>query len=238
MRRVHTSVVKIGDIDLDGGESHHIYDVLRLGEGDEIELFDDHGNTAIAIIVAATGARVTVHVDRISAPTPGFQLTIASALPKGERADWMIEKLSELGVARFVPLQTARSVVHPSGESKLTRWKRLATESAKQSRRPGIMQIEPLTPLVSLFSSLPPLGLYLAPIPAAPSLISIVHPSRMSRLALVIGPEGGWSPEELELFKAHNIPPVRLTITILRIETAAITAAALAMCSFIPPVSF
>ncbi len=158
------------------------------------------------------------------------RLTIASAIPKGERADWMIEKLSELGVARLVPLKTERSVVHPEGKNKFERRRCIATESAKQSHRTGTMQIDPLTPLADLLSSESfPLALYLSP-EAPATLLECLKP-KPSDCLLLIGPEGGWTPGEIDLFARSQIHPARLAGTILRIETATIAAAAIAACT-------
>jgi 16S rRNA (uracil1498-N3)-methyltransferase len=239
-RRAHVPHLSPGSLVLPDSESHHLRNVLRLEVNDPIELFDDAGHTALATITQISPTRITVQITTVTPPTLTTNLTIASALPKGDRADWMIEKLSELGVTRFIPLQTARSVVHPEGKNKFDRWNRIATEAAKQSHRPGILQINPLTPLATLLDSLhhpttppPHHSLYLSPASDAPSLSSILYPpaTPVPNLTLFIGPEGGWSPEELTLFTTHNIPPARLTDTILRIETAAITAAALAACA-------
>src|SRR6185295_16110244 len=120
-------------------------DVLRLSTGAELELFDDAGRVARGEIVA-TEPLVRVRVGEVGTVRHSTRaVTIASAVPKGERADWMIEKLSELGCERFVPLATARSVVLPEGKNKRERWIRIATESAKQSRRAGVMRIDELT---------------------------------------------------------------------------------------------
>jgi 16S rRNA (uracil1498-N3)-methyltransferase len=155
---------------------------------------------------------------------------IASAVPKGDRADWMIEKLSELGVSRFIPLATARSVVHPKGAGKLDRWRRIATESAKQSRRAGVLQIEPLTALDRFTESLESPAVFLSTDPKAPPILScssfILHPSS---LCLLIGPEGGWTDDEMAAFARRNLTAAKLTETILRVETAAVVAAAIVM---------
>jgi 16S rRNA (uracil1498-N3)-methyltransferase len=233
-RRVHVQSLRLGELLLSESESHHLRDVLRAQLNDQVELFDPTGQTALATITELSAKGLKVRITEVQKAVPTSQITIASALPKGDRADWMIEKLSELGVWRFIPLQTERSVVHPEGKNKFERWTRIATEAAKQSRRTGIMQIDPLTPLAALLPKLQS-ALYLSPDPQASSLSSILYP--LSSRSLLIGPEGGWSDEEIALFTSRNIAPARLTDTILRIETAAITAAALAACASIRPPS-
>jgi 16S rRNA (uracil1498-N3)-methyltransferase len=222
LRRVHTPQLQAGAIALDERASKHARDVLRLSEGAEVEVFDDVGNVAVAVIHALR-PQVIVHV-RSLAPSPQRlpELTIASAIPKGERADWMIEKLSELGVSRFIPLATGRSVVLPEGRNKRQRWLRIATESAKQSRRIGVMKIDELTPLSQAVTQASRPCFHLAPHAQIP--ISSVSPAM-----LLIGPEGGWTDEEVQHFEQADVRPLKLTDTILRIETAAIAAAAVAM---------
>jgi 16S rRNA (uracil1498-N3)-methyltransferase len=224
-RRLLVPVLRVGLVPLPPDQAHHARDVLRLGVGDAVELFTAAGRTAAGVIVEATPANVVAEVREIHEAAGGLALAIASAVPKGARGDWMIEKLSELGVARFVPLITARSVVHPEGRNKIERWQRLAAESAKQSHRTGVMRIEPLTLLDEVLAHLPGTGAFLSTAAGAAALSSILHPPSSS-LTLLVGPEGGWSEEEMGRFAQRHLTPITLGRTILRVETAAIAAAA------------
>lgn len=224
-RRLLVPTLLPGSITLPDDQAHHARDVLRLAIGDEIELFTAGGRTASGVIVQISPAAVIAEVRIVRQAQAGFNLTIASAVPKGARADWMIEKLSELGVACFVPLSTARSVVHPEGKNKIDRWQRLAAESAKQSRRPGVMRIEPLTPVGELLGRLTIPATYLSTAANSAPISSILY-SPSSSLILLVGPEGGWSEGELECFEERHLTPITLGETILRVETAAIAAAA------------
>lgn len=157
--------------------------------------------------------------------------TIAAAVPKGERADWMVEKLSELGASAFIPLAAERSVVLPQGSNKMDRWKRIAIESAKQSRRAMPMRIEPLISVDQLVVNRMGInqsstGWYLSTEPTATPVMQLLMPPPQRALALV-GPEGGWTDGEMEAFEKAGFLPVKLTSTILRVETAAIAIAAL-----------
>jgi 16S rRNA (uracil1498-N3)-methyltransferase len=138
----------------------------------------------------------------------------------------MIEKLSEVGVSGFIPLATQRSVVLPGGTNKRQRWERIAIESAKQCHRRGVMQLGDLTPLAGAMTS----GWYLSPDPRAVPIVQPLAELKVPELRLFIGPEGGWTDEERGAFDAAGLTPVRLTDTILRIETAAVAAAAVVMC--------
>jgi 16S rRNA (uracil1498-N3)-methyltransferase len=225
-------------MELDAGSSRHLARVLRMGVGDKLELFDSAGSMATATIVRL-GPHVTVTVTEITptAEAGVSDITIAAAVPKGERADWMIEKLSELGCSRFIPLATERSVVLPEGKNKQERWVRIATESAKQSRRAGVMKIEPLTPLSDAVAGMdadshsfvlatekPARGIF----EVFGQFASARTASGKAKWAFFVGPEGGWTEEEIELFLRSNVEPLRLTDTILRVETAAVATAAIA----------
>ena len=241
LRRIHTKVLARGDVPLDDAAAHHTRDVLRLGVGSPVELFDDDGATAGGEIVACSPTEVIVRVGEVATTAaPALRLTIASAVPKANRADWMIEKLSELGVDRFIPLQTARSVVHPDGKNKLDRWQRLATEAARQSRRRGVMTVLPLTHIEALLAgtnrSAPPrpgqsqpVGWFCSTSPAARAIRDLLSGPLLGELILCVGPEGGWTTQEEAAFEVAGFVAVALTDTVLRIETATLAAAALTL---------
>ncbi len=225
-RRVHTPRLCIGRVELDQAGSRHARDVLRLEAGTEVEVFDDAGGVASGVIVALEPL-VAVQVDAIDAGAANvIDITVAAAVPKGDRADWMVEKLSELGVARFIPLATARSIVLPEGKNKRERWMRIATESAKQSRRRGVMRVEELTKVPDAIAQAAGTGAIVLSTAADARPILVALSQKPSNFTLFIGPEGGWTDDELQLFQQHDVTPVKLTDTVLRVETAALVAAA------------
>ncbi|MDB5327137.1 MAG: Ribosomal small subunit methyltransferase [Phycisphaerales bacterium] len=227
MRRVHVPEVRLGLITPDAGEGHHLRDVLRVKIGESVEVFDAAGRRAAATIFA-TDPVVTLQVESLKEESLAANITVASAVPKGDRAEWLVEKLSELGTSRFIPLRTARSVVHPEGKSKTERWQRIAVESAKQCRRPGLLGIDPLTDLKRLLATLnPAAAIYLSTRPDAEPIQSVL--ARQPAEWLLIGPEGDWSPEEEKAFDARGLTAASLGPTILRVETAAMLAAGVAM---------
>ena len=210
--------------------------MLRLADGTTVEVFDDRGASAVGRLILSNDRHALVEVEQINEPQPGAQaqITVASAVPKGERAEWMVEKLSELGVAAFVPLAAERSVVLPEGKGKRERWIRIATESAKQSRRAGVMRIDSLTRLTDLLAGNPH-GFVLSTEPGASSIIQTRDRGAAGERVLFIGPEGGWTAAEMDAFRTAQIQPVRLTDTVLRIETAAIAAAAVVLLHYSNP---
>lgn len=220
-----------GDLPLDAAAAHHLIAVLRLGDGAEVEAFDDGGHLARAVLRLSPDGAASLHVESVEQAVDGneLRLAVASAVPKGERADWMVEKLSELGVARFIPLATARSVVHPEGRSKRERWARLASEAARQSRRAGVMQIDELTPLPQAIASLAQDHeiCCLSTTAEATPIQALLAAPRAARIALFIGPEGGWAPEEIERMQAAGARSIALTQTVLRVETAAVAGTAI-----------
>lgn len=223
---MHVLRLHVGSIALSEPEAHHARNVLRLRPGEEVELFDDQGNKARAVIERCDAKRVTVGVPQLESAAECSGITVAAAVPKGERADWMMEKLSELGIDRFIPLQTARSVVVPSGKNKIDRWNRIAIEASKQSRRTGVMRIDPIIDLAELLTPREGLRLFLSTEHDATPFWQIISDFR-SQILLLIGPEGGWTDDELHRMRDAGLTGARLMRTILRTETAAVVAAAL-----------
>jgi 16S rRNA (uracil1498-N3)-methyltransferase len=241
MRRIHVQEVLAGDLALDAAETHHVRDVLRLDQGTAVEVFDDTGRTAQGILTRCAAGQVIVRVGRVRpAPAEALEWTVASAIPKGARADWMIEKLTELGTAAFVPLATARGVVLPAGKAKRQRWVRLSTEAAKQSHRIGVMRIDDLTDVRRYVAALRHPGWCFcscdSAVPIGRAAAEMAHPNSppVHSLSLLIGPEGGWTSQELAAFETAGLTPVSLGATILRIETAAVAAAAVVAAVLVP----
>jgi 16S rRNA (uracil1498-N3)-methyltransferase len=236
LRRVHTPQLHVGPVELDPAGSRHARDVLRLAVGTEVEVFDDAGAVARGVIDTLEPL-VTVRIGAIDAgdDANGPEITVAAAVPKGDRADWMVEKLSELGVSRFVPLATVRSVVLPEGRNKRERWSRIASESAKQSRRRGVMRIEELTKLADAMARASTTrSMALSTGPDATPILDALRDALGAAATLFVGPEGGWTEEELAAFRANGVAPVKLTDTVLRVETAAVVAASIVAVSFNP----
>ncbi len=233
IRRIHVPLVFEGEIRLDPGQARHARDVLRLEAGEVVEVFDDAGAVAQGELILA-GRDVSVRVDVIAlraTDTDALEWIIAAAVPKGERSDWMVEKLSELGASAFIPLAAERSVVLPEGRNKRERWTRIATEAAKQSRRIGVMRIGELTPLEEAVAAVSAekdaVGWHFSTSDDARPVSDISAALPVTRsLTAFIGPEGGWTEAELARFAGANFTPVRLTHTVLRTETAAVAAAA------------
>lgn len=213
-------------------EAKHLVRVCRKQTGDRVELFDGTGFTTAARIVEMGKDKVLLVAEGPPIPEPAtsIRLVLASAIPKGERFDWLIEKATELGVDRFIPLLTERSAVDPR-DAKLARMNRIIIESCKQSGRSRLMCVEPAIAWSSLVRSAAG-GVRLIAVPDG------LVPSRWPRLAgnagliLAVGPEGGFTQEEEDEAGAAGWHPIQLATNVLRIETAAIagSAAVMAIC--------
>lgn len=226
-RRFHVPILTEGLVQLDETQSRHLRNVLRLERGQEVELFDSAGRTGNGSVVELEPL-VRVQVSNVHPPRQQeLTLTVAAAVPKGARADWMIEKLSELGTHTYIPLQTARTVVHPEA-GKLARWERLARESAKQCQRDDVLRIEPPSGLEQALNTCRGESWCLSTQGQSRSVIDVTATLDQPLLALV-GPEGGWTDDELEAMRNRPCRFVRLTPTVLRVETAAIAIAAIVL---------
>lgn len=157
---------------------------------------------------------------------------MAVSPPKGNRADWLVEKLAEIGVKRLVPLQTERTVVAP-GDAKLVRWRRKCVEAAKQARRAVVMEVVGAATLADVLSTAAQGTDLLFGDAAATTPTLVEHlldrggdATAQSRAAMfLIGPEGGFTPDETAAMTRAGARAVRLNDGVLRIETAAIVAA-------------
>lgn len=211
-----------GAVTLEGGEVHHAKDVLRIAAGEQIELFDGRGLIAQASIVEIRRHELVCEIaDSHVEPEPTPRVTLATAVPKGERFDWLVEKATELGVARLIPLQTERSSVDPR-DSKLARLRQTIIAACKQSRRAHLMELAEVMPWPR-FLETHAKELIVAYPCARP--LSEVNCRRAGEMTFAVGPEGGFSPGELAAAEAAGCSFVGLGQHLLRIETAGIVLA-------------
>jgi 16S rRNA (uracil1498-N3)-methyltransferase len=207
-----------GTLVIEGDEAHHGRVVLRLRTGEDVRLADGDGREALGAVTGVGREALEVEVAAVSTlgQPPAALLTIAAALPKGDRCSELVRALTEIGVGAFRPL------ICDHGErttANLERLQRISAEALKQCHRGRHLAIQPPATLAQLRAAvvgeqlvlLDPRGGAAAPGAPRPTV-------------LLIGPEGGWSAEELQA--TADLPRMRLASTILRIETAAIAAAA------------
>ncbi len=211
----------------------HLRDSLRLKIGDPLTVTDSEGTRYLASIATISAKALEARIiNTSSAPARIAQpLVLALALLKGEKMDWVIQKATELGVERFIPVQSGHSVVKVQAERvdhQRARWERIALEAAQQSERWTVPTIDAPTELGSIWESAAgtsAIRLMLAERSTGSSLNSLSLPCDPSHtLWLLVGPEGGWDVDELRLAHKHGWQFVSLGTRILRAETAAIAA--------------
>lgn len=215
-------------VSLSGAEAHHLAHVLRKKEGDEIEIFDGRGNSAVATIVSCKKSKAVVEVGQLlSSAESVSQLIIAAAVPKGDRFRWMIEKMTELGVHQFVPLQAERSIVHP-GAGKMAKMEQAVIAACKQSGRNDLLQIQPTISLATLLSEswVQECQTAIAHVDHNSASQSLPALEINRKTLILIGPEGGFTEQEVEQACARGATMVGLGSNILRMETAAVAVAA------------
>lgn len=217
---------------LGADESRHMKKVLRLKAGDPIELFDGQGQVASALVEGydreVAVCRV-VSIAQVRRTVPA--VTVATAIPKGPLAEVMVDQLAQLGVDRLVPLHTARSVVQPR-DGKLERFERTATEAAKQCGRARVMNVTSTLKLPETLRLEADLKLILQPaaadpIPASDFITKLGH---AGAVVILVGPEGGFTGDEVEAAKAADFYPWTLSPHVLRIGTAAAAAVSIIRC--------
>ena len=213
-----------GEYVLTGAEAHHLVAVRRFAAGDSIVLFNGDGREYPAQVVSVGRKEAVLDVLRADAISRELatRIEIASAMPKGDRGDFLIEKLVELGVDRFTPLLTERTVVQPK-ESRLEKLQHAVIEASKQCGRNVLMQIGPLTrwePFANAEFNGDRFVLHPEGEPGK-------HPPTPTEsLQFAIGPEGGFTEREVEFAENCGWKKRSLGSRILRIETAAIAMVA------------
>jgi 16S rRNA (uracil1498-N3)-methyltransferase len=212
-----------GPVELTGAEAHHLATVRRFRVGDAVCLFNGDGREYAARVVHVERRRIALEVTGVASPERElpFALEVAAPLPKGDRGQFLVEKLTELGVARFVPLTTERSVVHPR-EGKLERLERWVIEASKQCGRNVLMQIAPVEAWASYCRRADSRALRFLAHPGELAIAKAHH----ELVCLAVGPEGGLTDEEVALARAAGWQTVGLGPRTLRIETAALLLAA------------
>lgn len=228
----------IGDVvEITGPEAAHIQRVLRLSEGDEVELFNGSGTVAKGVLESVLKQSVTVCIKETyeSLAEPKVKITLFQGIAKEAKMDYIIQKATELGVYKIVPVETEFSVVKIKDSAKKTeRWQKIAFEAAKQCKRATVPEIAQPVSFKEALSALKQNDICLAPYEQAKygSLKELAFGKNPESAGYIIGPEGGFSEKEAQAFKDENIPLVTLGKRILRTETAATATLAVLMFCF------
>jgi 16S rRNA (uracil1498-N3)-methyltransferase len=218
---------------LDGAEGRHAATVRRLSPGEHVVLTDGHGLRADCRVLEVAPDRLELAVDaRTETPEAQPRLVVVQALPKGDRGELAAATMTEVGVDAIVPWAAARCVTRWSGQrgdKALTKWRTTVREAAKQSRRSRFPEVTELASTGSvaalLASAVMPVVLH----EDAEAALSAADVPGDGDIVVVVGPEGGISPDELDVFTGAGATAYRLGPTVLRTSTAGAAAAAVVL---------
>ncbi|HWG27319.1 16S rRNA (uracil(1498)-N(3))-methyltransferase [Actinospica sp.] len=219
---------------LDGPEGRHAALVRRLQPGEPVDLTDGRGLVAHCVVLRTAGNALDLEVvERLEEPAPNPRLTVVQALAKGDRGETAVETMTEIGVDVIVPWPASRSITQwkaERGEKSLAKWRSTAREAAKQSRRawwPEVTEPATTSKVAKLLAAAAlPIVLHEEAELALASAELPKTSDEVSDIVLVVGPEGGISPEELAQFAEAGAQSHRMGPTVLRTSTAGTAAAA------------
>lgn len=229
-RRFFVDAVQSGRARITGPDAHHLTRVLRVEPGQQFEISDNHA-VYLAEVESARKDLVSFSIrETVMASEPRVHTALLASLIRFERLEWMIEKATELGVARIVPVQAERSEkgLERAARKRLPRWNRIAREASEQSRRAHLPEIDEPVDVVEALQFEADYRFVLEEA-QAPPFLSVLPAVRLegARVAVLVGPEGGWTDREREQIGLSGWHPVSLGREILRAETAAIAALAI-----------
>lgn len=217
-------------VHFDDDQAHQIRRVLRLRPGDRVLALDGRGYQYEVALDEVSNARVIGLVAERAEATgePRAHLTLYQSLLRREKFEWVLQKGTELGIVHFVPVITRRSLVRDAEDvtpEKLNRWRRIIKEAAEQSGRGLLPVLSPTRTFTAALDSLDTGRALLAWEGPTPNTVRDALRSGPRAVALFIGPEGGYDPDEVDEATARGVLPVTLGRRILRTETAAIAGA-------------
>jgi 16S rRNA (uracil1498-N3)-methyltransferase len=215
-----------GRVVLDEAEGRHAAEVLRLQVGDVASVFDGAGRVCEIRFLTLGKRRVEGEmVQERRVPRPEFALTLVQAVPKGKLFEWILEKATELGVVRILPLLSDRTVVQldgEEGERKREKWERVVVEACKQCGQNWLPRVEAPLTTAQFLQKEPPSRAFVGSLhPGAVPFGEALGGGLSREASFLVGPEGDFTPEEMKRFCAWGAQPVDLGDIVLRVETAA-----------------
>lgn len=224
-RNIFNDEIKITD----KGTIHHLRDVLRMDVGDDLAVFDERGNQYHCLIQSVSDEIVMKIEKKFTASPSGAAAKIiaACAIPKNSRFDDVVDKLTQLGVDKIVPLETERVIVNLDRDKKdlrRRRWQKIAISAAEQCQRPIVPVIDPVRSIKEVLAEFKDVELKFIPTLEGrrQSLRDILPQKEPASILYFIGPEGDFTAEEISCAKRSGCLPVSLGDTVLRVETAAV----------------
>ena len=209
--------------------ANHLLRVLRLSPGDACVLFNGDGHDYEARLLAADKrqARAQVLTARAVATESPLRITLLQGIARGEKMDFILQKATELGVARVLPVESERSEVKLAGaraDKRLAHWRQVVIAACEQSGRARVPEVLPPQPLTSAAALREGQGFLLDP--QADMTLAVLRDTGLLACTLAIGPEGGWSPRDRQVLAAAGFTGLRLGPRVLRTETAGLAAIA------------
>lgn len=214
---------------LNGSETRHLRNVMRLGAGAEVTVLAPDGVEYLARVTGFEAGRAELRISSEECRRAHPGLILAVAIIKGPRMDFLVEKAAELGVAELFPVICARGVARAPGNERLERWRRLAAAATKQSLAPARMQVRDPLCVADLVGIAPRDTLPVLCTPKGEPLGALLRRRRPTAITIMIGPEGDFDPAEMDIARAAGFVAARLGPTRLRSETAALAALAIAI---------
>jgi 16S rRNA (uracil1498-N3)-methyltransferase len=231
------AVAQVGDlVELTGPEGRHAVAVKRVTVGEQIDLADGAGTVLHARVesVAGRDSLRALVLERIASPAPEPRIVVVQALPKGERGETAVETLTEVGVDEIVPWQAERCIARWSGDKALrgrAKWSAAARAAGKQARRAWFPQVAAIASTAEVEGRTTSAGLAVVLHEDATARLRDLTIPPTGEVVLIVGPEGGVSPAELERLAAAGAIPARLGPSVLRTSTAGTVAAAVVLAS-------
>ncbi len=217
-----------GEAYIKGPEARHVKDVLRLKAGDPIVLFDGSGLEFTGEITGIDRDQVSVDIlgEKEGETESPIEIVLGQGIPKSDKMDLIVQKSTELGVSKIVPIYTERVVPKSFSPNKLERWRRIAVEACKQSGRVKVPEISEAVKIDEFVRSAEPSFLKLIPWEGEKEIsLKKALPASLenNKVSLIVGPEGGLTEPEIELAKRSGFLPVSLGKRILRTETVSLS---------------
>jgi 16S rRNA (uracil1498-N3)-methyltransferase len=229
-RRFFVDQVRNGHAEISGQDAKHLTRVLRVEPGQRYEISDNQSVYLAEIETARKEHVIFRTIEKLAVEEPPLHVILCAAIIKFDHFEWMIEKATELGAARIVPLIAVRTEkgLDKAAHKRLERWRRIGMEASQQSRRAHLPEVSEPVKLAQALAIDAAHRYALDENPAAAPLAGALPAQRIpgDSVALLIGPEGGWTEEERQEFTTARWQPVSLGALILRAETAAIAALA------------
>lgn len=215
---------------LDGPEGRHAATVRRIRSGERVVIADGTGRGIGGSVISADKASITVRVETtMITPEPAIRITVAQALAKGDRSDIALEMITELGAISIIPWQSARSIVRwtpDRADKSRAKWQATVREATKQSRRLRMPSVDRVVSTKQLAAKINDHDLTLVLHEGAERRLPEITIPDAAKIMIIVGPEGGIAPEELDLLTAAGGRPVLISDGVLRTSTAAAVAMA------------